>query len=82
MAKPVRSSEPLAEAPIAPAEGATADEPTVTFTGVLREGQGWSLYRLQIPRSWLVEGERLREGDSLMGVLQGQRHLCLLEAQL
>ena len=61
--------------------GEPEPEATVPFMGIVREGMGWSLYRLQIPVSWLAEGERMREGDSLMSVLAHQRQACVRESQ-
>ncbi len=82
MAKSPRAADPAPDALDASVGPAAAEpEPTVMFTGLVREDGGWSLYRIRIPVSWLAEGERLRDGDSLGGVLAHQRHACLVEAQ-
>ena len=72
-----RPERPSSEPVIEPAE----PEKTVTFHGMCRENDGWSLYKLQIPVSWLAEAERMRSSDSLASVLQFARHDCIREAQ-
>ena len=55
--------------------------PPVQSYIVCREGIGWSLYRLPIPQEWLQEGERIRDGDSLAGVMAHLRHKIATESQ-
>lgn len=68
-------------ATVDPSSITQAPEKTVTFHGMCRENDGWSLYKLQIPVSWLGEAERMRSSDSLASVLQFARHDCIREAQ-